>query len=98
MIRAAGEKKYKGQLLPRRDTGIQDEGPAVTETQKLVLHIWPKKNRYRKVSAPTPSMPEENPPMSMARRDSLERAAARSYFAIQTFMDELETPGRERFE
>ncbi len=31
-------------------------------------------------------------------RGSLERSVVRSYLAIQTFMDELETPGSERFE
>jgi len=31
-------------------------------------------------------------------RGSLERTAVRSYLAIQTFMDELETPGSKRFE
>lgn len=39
-----------------------------------------------------------NPVYVDGARGSLERTAVRSYLAIQTFMDELETPGSERFE
>ncbi|MBE0582323.1 MAG: hypothetical protein IH612_01025, partial [Desulfofustis sp.] len=39
-----------------------------------------------------------NPVYVDGARGSLERTVVRSYFAIQTFMDELETPDSQRFE
>ena len=44
MTRAIGKQKYKGRMLPWRNTGIQVEGPAVTDAQKLFLQSRLRQN------------------------------------------------------